>query len=377
MKQIQITPAELRSQAAEMTSLRAEYERLFSDLDTVLNRANDAWSENLSRNFVGKITTTKKSCSSILEALDWGINAANKSADSFESVDNSAAVKLNGGETGTTDSAGSVSSEAGVNERGLKQFWNNVWGGGITGAVISGAVSGATKFLGIDTEGTAKGDLIGGSVKGKTSAKWDTKNGDAGATAEVSASGHIAEGSLSGNFGYLNGNVKADIGTAVVAGTIGATLFKDGKFSPKAEAKVKGSAVGASGEVNVSVGTEENNAHAKASGELGKAEASAGVGIGMVSTKNAEGEEKTAFGVEANAGAEAYVASGKVSGGITIFGVKIDASVEGKAGGAGVKAGGSITTNGVSGSVGVGLGIGAGLSISVDWSEFSLFGKKK
>lgn len=96
MKQIQITPAELRTQAAELNSLRAEYESLFSNLNSVLNRTNDAWSENLSHNFVGKISSTQKSCSSILEALQWGSTAATKSAESFETIDNTLANGLNG-----------------------------------------------------------------------------------------------------------------------------------------------------------------------------------------------------------------------------------------------------------------------------------------
>ena len=66
MKVIQVTPAELRMQASELDSLRSEYEGLFSNLNSVLNKTNDAWSENLSHNFVGKITSTQKSCSSIL-----------------------------------------------------------------------------------------------------------------------------------------------------------------------------------------------------------------------------------------------------------------------------------------------------------------------
>ena len=37
MKQIQITPAELRTQAAELNSLRAEYESLFSNLTKPVN----------------------------------------------------------------------------------------------------------------------------------------------------------------------------------------------------------------------------------------------------------------------------------------------------------------------------------------------------
>ena len=108
MKQIQITPAELRTQAAELNSLRAEYESLFSNLNSVLNRTNDAWSENLSRNFVGKISSTQKSCSSILEALQWGSTAATKSAESFETVDNTLANGLNGGEFGGGGGGGRI-----------------------------------------------------------------------------------------------------------------------------------------------------------------------------------------------------------------------------------------------------------------------------
>ena len=96
MNQLQITPSELRTQAAELNSLRAEYESLFSNLNSVLNRTNDAWSENLSHNFVGKISSTQKSCSSILEALQWGATAATKSAESFETIDNTLANGLNG-----------------------------------------------------------------------------------------------------------------------------------------------------------------------------------------------------------------------------------------------------------------------------------------
>lgn len=94
MKQIQITPAELRSQAAEMASLRTEYENLFSNVTSVLHATNAAWSENLSHNFVGKITSTQKSCSSILATLQWGSDAAVKSAESFESIDSALAGGL-------------------------------------------------------------------------------------------------------------------------------------------------------------------------------------------------------------------------------------------------------------------------------------------
>lgn len=116
MKQIQITPAELRTQAAELNSLRAEYESLFSNLNSVLNRTNDAWSENLSHNFVGKISSTQKSCSSILEALQWGSTAATKSAESFETIDNTLANGLNG--SAASDGGSSAGGSDGGGFRG-------------------------------------------------------------------------------------------------------------------------------------------------------------------------------------------------------------------------------------------------------------------
>ena len=64
------------------------------------------------------------------------------------------------------------------------------------------------------------------------------------------------------------------------------------------------------------------------------------------------------------------MAKGKVSGGFTIFGIEFNASVEGKAGGAGVTAGAGVTTEGVSGKLGAGLGLGAGIEFSIDWSGF-------
>lgn len=85
------------------------------------------------------------------------------------------------------------------------------------------------------------------------------------------------------------------------------------------------------------------------------------------------GKEVTGWGGVVEAGAEAYLAEGKVSGGIKLFGIDIDVGVSGKAGGAGVKAGAAATTGGFTASVGAGLGLGAGLDISIDWSDFKFW----
>lgn len=146
MKQIQITPAELRTQAAELNSLRAEYESLFSNLNSVLNRTNDAWSENLSHNFVGKISSTQKSCSSILEALQWGSTAATKSAESFETIDNTLANGLNG----------NAASDGGSSAGGSN-------GGGFRGGRIK---------EGKTAPGSSGGGFRGEESTGDTKASW-------------------------------------------------------------------------------------------------------------------------------------------------------------------------------------------------------------
>lgn len=243
----------------------------------------------------------------------------------------------------------------------------------LEGAVLSGARTDDGEFLGISTSGTVEGELIGGSIKTKSEAEWDKTNKEFGLEKSVVAEGHIAKGSLEGSLGILNGKVEGTIGAVSATGSVGASLYKDGKLSPALEAKLKAKAAVAEGEIELSAGDDEFNAHAKGSGTLFGAEAEASGGVGMITYETDAGVKKTELGVQGKVGAEAYIAEGKLSGGVTIFGIDIDVGISGKAGGAGVSAGGQITGSGASGEVGAGLGLGLGLKISVDWSDFSLW----
>ena len=78
-------------------------------------------------------------------------------------------------------------------------------------------------------------------------------------------------------------------------------------------------------------------------------------------------------GVEIGGKAESYAATGKVTGGKTFFGIKIDVSIEGKAGGAGVEGGFMANDSSVSAKLGAGLGLGAGVELTVDWSGAGKF----
>lgn len=266
--------------------------------------------------------------------------------------------------------ASTPEKEDGLATKILKDDWK------IEGAVCSGTAAVSGTFLGVSASGKAEGDLIGGSVNTKSTANFDLKDSrdkNVGLEKSIEAEGHLATGKVSGNYGILSGSVSGTVGAVGATGSVGATLYKDGKLAPSLSAKVEASASVAKGEAEVTTGNEEYNVHAKAEGSVLTAKAEAEGGIGKVTYKNGSGITQTGYGVVGEAGAEAYVAEGKVSGGVTIFGVKFGVEVSGKAGGAGASAGGSVTTGGVSGSVSAGLGVGAGFSINVDWSDFSLW----
>ena len=240
-------------------------------------------------------------------------------------------------------------------------------------AVVSGEATSNGHFLGFDTSGKASGSALGYSVDTKRSATWDSKKGEIGASIDTGADVYAAKGSLEGSIGGLKGLLEGSALTAGISGGAGISLFKNNKLNPSIEAdlKLKGSVL--EGKAGVQIGSDETNVHVESDGSVLGAEVSADVGIGAVEVKDKEtGKVSTQYGVEASVGAEAYLAEGEVSGGFTIFGIDIDASISGKAGGVGVEAGGSVTTGGISGKIGAGLGLGAGVEISIDWSDFKM-----
>ena len=263
-------------------------------------------------------------------------------------------------------------AEAGDAEETLKIFGIPM---GVSGAVVAGSVSHTENVLGfLNVTGTAEGDVLGFSTK-TYNGKWKTseKDGkiDSGATVGMELEGHLAQGKHTFDVnGLLHREIKGTVGSVSAEGTAGVTLYKDGKLSPALQAKLKAEAVGLKGSIEDRVGTEDYNYHAKASGSVGVAKAEASVGLGRITYTDKEGNQHTEWGAQAKAGAEAYVAEGKVSGGYTIMGIKVDVGVSGKIGGAGASAGGQATTSGFSGKAGLGAGVGAGIEINVDWSGF-------
>lgn len=84
---ILLTPAELQAQAVEMRTLAEDYEALFGNVGSTLNKVNGNWSANLANNFTGKITTAQRSFQLVTQELMNGAQIADTSAKTFESVD--------------------------------------------------------------------------------------------------------------------------------------------------------------------------------------------------------------------------------------------------------------------------------------------------
>lgn len=222
--------------------------------------------------------------------------------------------------------------------------------------------------------GYAKGDLIGASYKVSTDidaeikfdehGKLDKTSLDVHVGRKVEGEGHIAQGEVGGCLGLLSGKLSGKVGAVSAEGSVGASLFEKGKFAPKLQAKAEASASTAHGEAEGRFGGEKFNAFAKAEGDLASASASADAGIGRITVEK-DGRVQTTWGANANVSAEAYLAKGSVSGGLTILGYDIDIKLEGKAGGAGVEAGAKVTTDEIRGKLGLGLGLGLGIEVGI------------
>lgn len=84
---IQLTTQELLAQSQEMFGLQEGYEELFRQSEELLGEVNGNWSEELSRNFSGKVKSVEKGFRQITDMLKTGGQLAAESARTYESVD--------------------------------------------------------------------------------------------------------------------------------------------------------------------------------------------------------------------------------------------------------------------------------------------------
>lgn len=262
----------------------------------------------------------------------------------------------------------------GIGEIGVGAFWKGSVDGGyndgsdkkISWSFLGGAGSSHTETGGMDVGYDGKYHVGHFQAKGTSSASWDIEKGDVKAGVKGNASFSLVDGEVSGNIGYAKGTLGGSVGNVGAEGSVGLSLFSGGQFAPAIYGSAKAEANVAEGKVSGQLGTDEYNVHVAAEGTLLGAEAEAKFQAGRIVKE--DGTVK--YGVEGKVGAEAYVAKGSIKGGFTLFGVKIDASVEGKAGGAGAKAGGEVTNSTAEGELGLGLGLGLGVKVKIDWTNF-------
>lgn len=240
----------------------------------------------------------------------------------------------------------------------------------------------------IPVTGSISGSLIGYEISG--SHNWGSieydENGkikNVGIDVGLSGSGYLAKGTATSTIaGIITGTITGSVGNISGSGKIGASLFKDGKFEPALVAELKGKVNVAEGSYESKIGNEYIDKHIKVQGEVLGASAETSGQVGKVDYVDNAGNTVTGYGVHGKVGAEAYVAQGSVTEGWNILGIKIDATVSGKAGGGGVSVGGHATTSGVGIDGSIGAGLGLGLKINIDWSGaadniMKFFGGKK
>lgn len=191
-------------------------------------------------------------------------------------------------------------------------------------------------------------------IDGKVS--FDPEKGDIFIKGEAGASFSLLSASASGSYGFASGEASATLGTVGVKGSAAFSLMEDGKFDPKIILEAKAYAEGLSGELSGQLGTEDYNIHGSCGGTVGKAEASAELKASL--------EDGSLY---AGLGAEATALSGEVSGGFTVFGITIDATVEGKLASVGAKAEIGLDDDSFDISLDGSLLAGLGLDISISW----------
>lgn len=265
--------------------------------------------------------------------------------------------------TGEDEAAPQASADASSGEGKTKHApspWRSFLDG-VPVAIVGGGVAGV-------------GGLSGVSGKFFSGLTWDPAEKESGLIIyQEHREKSLTSGKLSGGLGDLSASMEGKVGSSEVTGTVGLSLYKDGKLSPALEMKLKSEIAAFKGKAGAQYGNEQFNGHVKAEVGVGVLESELAVGAGVITYTDKAGNQKTELGLRGKAGAAAYVTSGKVSGGLTIFGIEINATAKGHVG-AGFEAEGRITTGGVSGSIGGSLGLGGSVEISLDWSNFSLFG---
>ncbi len=162
------------------------------------------------------------------------------------------------------------------------------------------------------------------------------------ANKEIKVSGTIMNIENQVEDGLYSRESSMSVGTLEGSAKFGFEMNDDNNFIPAVAATAATSVTGISAETKVEYGTKDMNIHANAEVVVGKAEAYANLELDVL-----EGD------VKAEVGASAAVFEGEVSGGIDLFGYRIDVGVGGQAVAFGAEAKAEIDMNTT--SIGIGI----------------------
>ncbi len=382
---IQLTPAELLAQSAEMLALEQEFASLFQKTDSLLGQVNSDWSANLANNFAGKISSAQKACSSIINMLDGGARIAETSANTMDSVDQLLTKAINGdgtaGEAGSkrvTDWFGTDSEERegwfdgfgtksaylykDEGENGSWYFGKASAGAGWGGGLTSGGKKKWSKddlWRDVSYYEASRKDGIEPENPNYYGKKYTILEGQlAGAQASASLwEGAYSDGKTSISGSFLKGEVHADAYAGLYVYGDDGTKF----FSPGIRAEIGGSVTGA--EFNWDqqwAGDEMLGINSHFGATIGKAEAKA---EGAIVFRDEKGKLNPQLSVNASAEALAWEMEGSV--GVNVLGGEV--GVKGSVNlGIGAHADFGYKDGVIKCDIGASLGIGASVAFEVD-----------
>ena len=180
----------------------------------------------------------------------------------------------------------------------------------------------------------------------------------------------VAEGTVKCQDGYYSQSLNAKLLDINSEANMGIKIMQDGKLNPAFTIGVSTGVTALSIEHEQSYGGDNYNMYGKMGGKIADGKLGFDAGFGQVKVKDSEGNEKYEKGVGANVEAKFVAASGTVSGGFTIMGIKIGADITGEAGAIGVDGGFTATKSGVKANIGAAAVFGFDAGISIDWSGF-------
>lgn len=386
---IQLTPAELLAQSAEMLALEQEFASLFQKTESLLGQVNSDWSANLANNFAGKITSAQKACSSIVNMLDGGARIAETSANTMDSVDQLLKKAINGDGTAgeatskkVTDWWGTESSDRegifsghgshtayAYKSEGEKGSWyfgkasaSGGWGGKAQAGGKLWKHSRPDKEFSRDVSyyDIYYQDSVDENYTTFYSPKYTILEGQ---VIGGQASASILEGSWSDGGTSLYGTV----GKVEAHANLNAGLYVyDGNgnkvFTPGVKAEIGASATAVHGSWDQQwVGNEMLGINSHVEGTLGKAEAKAEGNFGWVEN-NSGG---TSFQADVKLSAEAIAAEAKGSVGVNILGGEV--GVKGSVNvGVGAHADFGYKDGVIKCDIGLSVGVGASVGLELD-----------